>query len=328
MVSTRRSARKKEKDEYLSSNEEYTKEEYTKEKDEIEVEEAVARDTTEKYSGGRKRKKSDKRGGELRSKSTGVGIVLNSEPVNKKIVFGDGENNFVVPDKDDGIKERKTKEDQCSDESVDDDAVEEVKGSEAKDLVKQQLEQEHATARASFIKKPRKRKSKAQDAIANEFDDDFFKQLDEERAEERKQRQQTKNQTKPAGRHTTFVVSGDEEGRIDSEIAPNVAEHNIEVVVLGTDDSSDDPHRSTTGRSLLSEANKEKPSEAFLMYSRCILLVDGSEPPSCKQQQKAKKAGHKTVQAPTWKRSKKMNRILGAGRRLKGKAAAHFLVDI
>lgn len=272
-----------------------------------------------------------KRGEELRSKSTGVGIsVMTTEPVNKKIVFGDDEDIAAAAEeepKDEAVAE----ENEGSDDDEDDDAVEEVKGSTAKDLAQEQHELERATSRAVLTKKKsRKRKNKTQDA--DDFDDNFFKQLDEEREEQRKllRKQKSKKQSEPVGRHTTFVVSGDEGEEFASSLTPKEVEHNIEVVVLGTarNDSSGDPNASFTGRSLLLEANKEAPSEAVLMFSRNSLLANGAEAPTSKQLHKAKISGHKTVQAPTWTRSKKVTRILATGTRQKGKAAAHFVVKM
>jgi hypothetical protein len=332
MVSTRRSARNEQK-------KESPPEPHYEEVEELcEVEEATAKEEPQSVNGEASHKRSTrstttarrKRGEELRSKSTGVGISVVSEPVNKKIVFDEEILVANTDTKDDEPNKSNEEENDGSVESNDDDdAVEEVKGSAAKDLAEKQRERERITARGSLSKKSRKRKDKTENEIAEEFDDDFFKQLGEEREEERKQRKKSKKPSEPAGRHTAFVLSGDEDG-VGSSVTPKVAEHNIEVVVLGTKDAyaSDDRNTSSTGRSLLLEANNEPPSETVLMYSRRSLLADGSEPPSQKQLQKAQKAGHKTAQAPTWKRSKKITRILGSGVRQKGKAAAHFVVQM
>jgi hypothetical protein len=259
-----------------------------------------------------------------KAQQTGLGISKENAPKGKKIIFGDVEESLVeketTPVDDEKDAEVDMDEEQVSeeggddDDDDDDDAVEEMDTAVARENLREQRGKERATARAATVLvKPRRNKRKKQvdaEAADNEFDDDFFAQLDEEMTEEQKLLKEAK-MAQPKGRHTTFVVPDED------ATGTNVpAEHNIEVAVLG------EPFDHVI-------LNTEQ-TETALSFSRSR-LDNGSDGVSAKQLQKAKQQGKKTAETPSWQRSKKMNRMILSGarsqrRKGQGKAAAHFVV--
>jgi hypothetical protein len=253
---------------------------------------------------------------DLRSKSTGLGISISNDrtlvvPPNKKIVF------------DDEVEAETPREREVENETAmivdaeDDDAVEEVQTDIARIQAQKQRDEERESALEALKTKKRKRKSKSLEKSKpqiddNELDDEFFEQLDAEREQTRMTGIVSAEPTKQQrGRHTTFVANGDE---VDG---PVKAGHNIEVVVL-----KDQGQLSASVGTFVA-------SEAAQLFSR-NRLNDGSDAVSAKQLHKAKKAGRKAVDNTTWKRSKKMNRLLLPGvqsvrKSGKGFAAAHFV---
>jgi hypothetical protein len=256
---------------------------------------------------------------------TGLGISKENAPKGKKIIFGDVEESLVqqettpVDDEKDGepdMDEEQVQEEggDDDDDDDDDDAVEEMNTAVARENVREQRGKERATARAATVLvKPRRNKRKKQvevETADNEFDDDFFAQLDEEMTEEQKQQKERKL-VQPKGRHTTFVVPDEDAAGTSVPV-----EHNIEVAVLG------EPFDHVI-------LNTEQ-TETALSFSRSR-LDNGSDGVSAKQLQKQKQQGKKTAETPSWQRSKKMNRMLLSGarsqrRKGQGKAAAHFVV--
>jgi hypothetical protein len=193
--------------------------------------------------------------------------------------------------------------------------------------VQEQGQQERATALWSRTTTNKKRKTKVDDDFSN--NDEFFQQLDEEREMEQQKQQKMKKQSS-VGKHTTFVMSGDSN---DEMAMDRMVDHNIEVAVLPP----------SSNRNLMMSNNMNAataPTKEMLLYSRSLLLVDADD---SKEQQptssslpkgKTKTVQRKTAVATTrsWKRSKKMNRILTPGarrrNRTKGTAAAHFVVKL
>lgn len=260
----------------------------------------------------------------LRSKSTGVGLSIDiaesTGKTNKKIVF-DEDPNFEDLPADSDKEDREAVEAHVGDDS-DDDAVEEVKGTIAKEQAHEQRIAEREVAKVSTDLKAskRKRKSRLEKKVAEDkedFDEDFFDQLDAEMEEQRenkkKDRKGSDDSEKPKGRHTTFVA--DEKASVPVKVGEN-----IEVVVL----QSDPVREGTTSMPV---------SKAAVLFSRGQ-LVDGCDMVSEKQIRKAKKAGQDVLQrTSTWKRSKKMNRLLLPGaqnkrRKGEGVAASHFVVKM
>lgn len=242
---------------------------------------------------------------DLRHKETGVGV---SAPTGKKIVFGDDED-LQQEEPEEAAADADPKGD-AEEDSDDDSAVEEVGTSVARKKDVEQRERERATARTAVSAKPRRKRKKveATPAVDNEFDEDFFEQLDQDMAEEK-----IEKPVQPQGRHTTFVSADEEEVGTTCSVG-----HNIELAVLQDDSKA---------RLIL---NSEV-SESAVVFSKGRLL-SGSDGISAKQLQKAKKAGRKTAGTPSWKRSKKMNLLLAPGAKSKrqktqGRAAAHFVVE-
>jgi len=265
----------------------------------------------------RKRRQKNRDG--LRSKSTGVGVSIapdgkSAAPVNKKIVFDD--------DYDDGQQklqaeeEIDTRHDSVRDErdkhSDDDDAVEEMKTSDARVQAEEQQTREKATAHEALVLKGSKRKrkkkpaNKSGDDDKEELDDEFFEKLDAELEQERKNRKEEKeikdSSLAQKRRRTAFVVS--DETLVES--IPTRTDENVEVVVL-----KDEAHSAAL-------VNKTfKVSKAALLFSRSQ-IADGSDVVSAKQLQKGKKSGRTVDYYSTgWKRSKKMNNRLLPGLRNK-----------
>lgn len=256
----------------------------------------------------------------MRSKSTGVGlsIDISASSSKKKIVFDEDaqvESHPAEDPKDIAVV--------AAEESDEDDAVEEVKGSDAKKLAQEQRTQERTVARESIdLKSKRKRKSRIQQKTEEEeeedFDDEFFEKLDAEMVERReKRKKESKIDDAPKGRHTTFVAS---DGALD-EHGPVKVSDNIDVVVLRNEP-------------LLEAANDSIPvSKTALVFSRSQ-MVDGADVISEKQIRKAKKQGQDVKKiTSTWKRSKKMNHLLLPGaksqrRKGVGVPAAHFVVKM
>jgi vacuolar-type H+-ATPase subunit I/STV1 len=204
-------------------------------------------------------------------------------------------------------------------DSDDDDAVEEVKSSVARETIMEQRAKERETVKEQKLqirtKKRKKTAERKQLVDEDEFDEEFFAQVDSEMATQRKQKKEEKDlDGGPAGRHTTFVSA--EEGETTGPIK---ADHNIEIVVLGDEGLAN----SALIRSTEAKAGIE-PTEASHLFAR-NRLANG------KEQAKKKGTKKKKQDDPGWKRSKKMN-VLAVGRakvqRRKGcgTAASNFVV--
>lgn len=256
----------------------------------------------------------------LRSKATGKidlsSTSLQQQLANKRIVFGD-DDEYVEDGNDNEALEKQAKTPSsntadASDDDDDDDAVEEVQTSKAR--VEQQEkrleERDSARAASSLRTKKRRRKKKSNEEKDDEFDAEFFQQLEEEKQaakEERKKAKRLKNQSK--GRHTSFVVAEQE----DSEPI-QATEDGVQVAVIPADHARHDFFT-------------EPPIPASLLYSRGR-LENGCDGLSDKQIQKAHKRKQAAQPNPSWQRSTKMNRLVGASsrqRRRRGGPAIHFV---
>ena len=291
---------------------------------------------------GRKKNQRD----ELKSKNTGVGLAISIDDEdsaakqNKKIVFGDDEEGDALVEREDpepnagggndneeagdGDKpetiENEAKEDQDEDA---DDAVEEVKGSKAREEVLHQLEAEEKGA--VKVKKTRNRKGRVKEdqeqgeESEDELDDDFFAELETVKAEESQKQTDAQKKKKKKGKHTTFVFDENNDGKGDN-LDPSKSRdvgHNIQVVVLPIqeDGPMDDAITAFPTGTL---------SEEALLYSRSQLNNGFDKSVAGKRKRNA------PVRPDTsWKRSRKMNLLLTPKSRFhrkgrKGRPAANF----
>jgi hypothetical protein len=251
----------------------------------------------------------------------GVGVSISTESTpSKKIVFDDEKEGEDESMDENGIDEiEPIKEVVSQGEDSDDDAVEEVKSSVARQTIMEQLAKERETVKIQKLQtrtKKRKKTSEKKQPDEEEFDEEFFAQVDSELEAQRRQKKKKEkgSDSGPAGRHTTFVSVED-----DETTGPIQANHNIELVVLG----DEGPVNSALMRIMEAKAGIE-PSDASHLFARSR-LENGTE------QAKKKGSKRKKQDDAGWKRSKKMN-VLAFGRakmqRRKGRGmtAAHFVV--
>jgi hypothetical protein len=313
----------------------------TKDDDAVSVEEmappkkSVAFESSAKKTTSSKKKKTKRQQEkeELRSKNTGVGLKIsiggsgakeNANKGKKKIVFDEA--SLPPPEKNEQENEQLQESTDAS--QGDDDAIEEVPGSKAREHFESLMATEEREA-AKATKKKRKRKERLpkeqpKDDIVDEadLDDEFFSQLENVRqAEAEEQRKVAKAAAKAAtkGKHTTFVFSQEvDDDSKASRSAPVKVGGNIEVVVLGTKSPS---HSAGAG------ATAGEISEEAMMYSRS-LLKDGSDSAIFGERlfgggnRDSKKRKLAAGETETWKRSKKGSTIR---RRLGGKGLPALL---
>ena len=246
----------------------------------------------------------------LRSKNMGLGIKINAAEMttNRKITFND---DILEELKKESQEEMEGNEEEDDHNSSDE--MEEVKGSSARETALEQRNTERKNANVTRLeKKTRKKQTKPIDTM-NDSDDDlneeFFEQLDNELATHRHEKKMLAI-TKPKGKRIAFVSADDE---VKETIQAN---HNIELVVLGTDSimvKSVDAKLGTV------------PSEAAIIFSRSKLM-HGKDMNIIRSKTKQKKRATVTS---GWIRSKKMNRILFGGKRNagQGQPAVHFVVN-
>eukprot|EP00584_Thalassiosira_punctigera_P018490 CAMPEP_0172553694 /NCGR_PEP_ID=MMETSP1067-20121228/51352_1 /TAXON_ID=265564 ORGANISM="Thalassiosira punctigera, Strain Tpunct2005C2" /NCGR_SAMPLE_ID=MMETSP1067 /ASSEMBLY_ACC=CAM_ASM_000444 /LENGTH=296 /DNA_ID=CAMNT_0013341913 /DNA_START=96 /DNA_END=986 /DNA_ORIENTATION=- len=292
--------------------------------------------------------KSSKRQAKKAAKARLSGAISSSLPKNKKIVFGDDDDDAnAVNDKvqlqqnndsedkecDEGnVNAGGSEEENGESESVEDeDAVEEVKGSAAREST-QRIRESERKVKHSLAKNKRKKKAYATQAVDAEVSedennenedlltDDFFKLVDAERADQlqkAKQRKKTKEaqEKKRLGKHTTFVVE-DEHKMTD---APHRTDQNIEVVAIGgggsNNGTTDDVDYSQ--QLLTSVTLGSAPSNAAIAFARGSMTCGTSKDRSSDSRKR------KSKNEETWKRSRKFNK-LGVGSR-PGQAAALFV---
>lgn len=261
----------------------------------------------------------------------GVGLSISTTQVsstNKKIVFDDtaasnhDEDFEDEQDRDkevdsDHLEEAKEATGNEGDSVSDDDTIEEVKSSVARDKAMQQLAKERETSKVQKLQTSRKKRNSkitAQVEDEDDFDEEFFAQVDSEMTEQRKLKKR-KESVVPTGRHTTFLSTAEEMN--DSQ--PIQTDHNIELVVLGETETNKPIHSALLQSSTDSKAGME-PSEASHLFARSRLAGGKAERRGTKKK-KQDNSG--------WKRSKKMNHLAfgrAKTKRRKGRAAANFVV--
>jgi len=295
--------------------------------------------------------KSSNRQARKAAKARLSGAIPSNSPKNKKIVFGDDVRDDDTADDEvqmqnnDSEDERKkdgeaidggsSEEENVqsdSDGDVDDNAVEEVKGSAARESTQRLREAERKVAKESLSKKKRKKKDDAAPDVdadkseeENEEDDDlltedFFKMVDSERADQlqkaaQEKKRQKVQQKKRLGKHTTFVV----EDEYKMTYAPHKLNQNIEVVAIGGGESNNEitNHASDERQLLISATLGSAPSKAAVTFARGSMMCGTSKERSSDSRKR------KSKNEETWKRSRKLNK-LGIGSE-PGQAAALFI---
>lgn len=236
------------------------------------------------------------------------GFVADVEVKNKKIVFdenedidgadSDAEADDAQPNAEDDSAGQPT----AAIDSDEEDAVEEIRGSTAREATQKVRDAERESAKETTVKKKRKKKEAKVDPSDNaveeeapeEFSDDFFKELDSERADKQQLMRQHKKQKKQKqlGKHTTFVVE-------DEHNLMNVSKkygHNIEVIALGSGQTDEDDEDEEERRILLS-ATLGSTSTASTSFARGNLVGGASRERSCDSRKRG------TKDDDTWKRS-------------------------
>lgn len=260
---------------------------------------------------------------------------------NKKIVFdddvSDADDSQHLEEGNDNLEEEGNESDDVQGDAneSDDDNVEEVTGSAARESTKKLRDAERKMAKDSTVPKKKRKKNVVvtkptepdessdiddEDEGDELLTDDFLAMVDSERADQLQKAKQDKKkrklqEKKRLGKHTTFVVDDDYK-MID---APQKMSQNIEVVALGggvgtdADDIVDDHSR----QHLISATIGTAPSKAAIAFARGSL----SSGTSMARGSSGKKRASKKEE--TWKRSKKMNS--SAARSRTGNAAAFFI---
>lgn len=265
------------------------------------------------------RKIKSQRKAELRKKNLGLGLgkIDVEEKKSNKITFDD---DFVASDYDsDEHDEIPEKEVTPEDGDSSDDEIEEVSASAAKQQAMEMFASERKTRKEELaFSSKRKRKTKEVPQLVQpeaeseeeDFDEDFFAQVDEERKNESKVKKAKKSQeTQKLGRHTTFVSEEDDPNAVGSFNNPVKADHNIEVVVLpsttGNEEEGQNVDSNTRQKEVLSLAAGlgTAPSKTALSLCRGSLAVKED-------------LGEKGFEV---KRSRRMNYSIN-----RGKAASNF----
>jgi hypothetical protein len=253
--------------------------------------------------------------------------VSDSNPKNKKVVFDEHDE---VTEEDLDVNDDVVRSDEAMKEHIDDDddAVEEVKGSAARESTHQLRKAERLVAKESASKKKRTKKTEItknirksptpvndegrseSDEEGNEdmLTEDFFNAVDTERAEKLKISKQEKKkesleEKKRLGRHTTFVVEDDH----NITDVPKKLGQSIEVVAIGRGYTGDDLNEEEERRNLLS-ARLGSASHAAAVFSRVNLSCGGSRERSRESRKR------KSKDEESWKRSRKMVFVAGSGR--------------
>lgn len=265
------------------------------------------------------RKIKSQRKAELRKKNLGLGLgkIDVEEKKSNKITFDD---DFVASDYDsDEHDEIPEKEVAPEDGDSSDDEIEEVSASAAKQQAMEMFASERKTRKEELaFSSKRKRKTKEVPQLVQpeaeseeeDFDEDFFAQVDEERKNESKVKKAKKNkETQKLGRHTTFVSEEDDPNAVGSFNNPVKADHNIEVVVLpsttGNEEDGQNVDSNTRQKEVLSLAAGLGTAPSKTALSLCRGSLAGKED-----------LGEKGFEV---KRSRRMNYSIN-----RGKAASDF----
>eukprot|EP00536_Pseudo-nitzschia_multiseries_P015593 jgi/Psemu1/43164/gm1.43164_g len=296
--------------------------------------------TKRKAKNQKKKELQKQRKEQLKSKTTGVGLkisVASEAAVNNKIVFDDSNlpasddndndnesnnDNEEEPSEVPATRDAKENEEQ-EEEEDDDDAVEEVKGSAARDEVLDQMKTEERQSQKSKKKKKRKRKDRTKQKEAekeygsddDDMDDDFFAHLDSVREKEAREEQKAQKTSRAIarGKHTTFVFAenkDEDEGAAAPPRDPVPIDDALQVVVLR------DPSSSTPS------GGPAPISDAALACSR-NRLTNGSDPGAGPTEAKRKR-NRSGEEAQPWKRVARPRLAMGRSRMTKGKPAAFF----
>ena len=311
-------------------------------------------------------RKSTRQAAKRAAKARLSGGISSESPKNKKIVFGDDDDvdapiDDIQHDKevevnvdgstvDAGVD---TNNDVTTDKpDIDDDAVEEVKGSSARESTQRLRDEERKVAKESTVSKKRRKKKNdisieekvedskeeeddesSNDSEEDEDDEDmltesFFEMVDSERATliklAKKEKKEKKiQQKKRLGKHTTFVV--EDEYKMGGDTPHRTDQTNIEVVPIGGGSGADSNNETSSNTTSVDEERQliisatlgSKPSKSATLFARGSLTCGVSKERGSDSRKR------KSKNEETWKRSKKLKR-LGVGAR-PGQAATLFV---
>ena len=311
-------------------------------------------------------RKSTRQAAKRAAKARLSGGISSESPKNKKIVFGDDDDvdapiDDIQHDKevevnvdgstvDAGVD---TNNDVTTDKpDIDDDAVEEVKGSSARESTQRLRDEERKVAKESTVSKKRRKKKNdisieekvedskeeeadesSNDSEEDEDDEDmltesFFEMVESERATQRqlakKEKKEKKiQQKKRLGKHTTFVV--EDEYKMGGDTPHRTDQTNIEVVPIGGGSGADSNNETSSNTTSVDEERQliisatlgSKPSKSATLFARGSLTCGVSKERGSDSRKR------KSKNEETWKRSKKLKR-LGVGSR-PGQAATLFV---
>lgn len=311
-------------------------------------------------------RKSTRQAAKRAAKARLSGGISSESPKNKKIVFGEDDDvdapiDDIQHDKevevnvdgstvDAGVD---TNNDVTTDKpDIDDDAVEEVKGSSARESTQRLRDEERKVAKESTVSKKRRKKKNdisieekvedskeeeddesSNDSEEDEDDEDmltesFFEMVDSERATQiqltKKEKKEKKiQQKKRLGKHTTFVV--EDEYKMGGDTPHRTDQTNIEVVPIGGGSGADSNNETSSNTTSVDEERQliisatlgSKPSKSATLFARGSLTCGVSKERGSDSRKR------KSKNEETWKRSKKLKR-LGVGSR-PGQAATLFV---
>jgi len=305
-------------------------------------------------------RKSTRQAAKRAAKARLSGGISSESPKNKKIVFGEDDDvdapiDDIQHDKevevnvdgstvDAGVD---TNNDVTTDKpDIDDDAVEEVKGSSARESTQRLRDEERKVAKESTVSKKRRKKKNdisieekvednesSDDSEEDEDDEDmltdsFFEMVDSERATliklAKKEKKEKKiQQKKRLGKHTTFVV--EDEYKMGGDTPHRTDQTNIEVVPIGGGSGADSNNETSSNTTSVDEERQliisatlgSKPSKSATLFARGSLTCGVSKERGSDSRKR------KSKNEETWKRSKKLKR-LGVGSR-PGQAATLFV---
>ena len=243
----------------------------------------------------------------VKAKLSGFAIVDEGDAKNQKIVFNE-DADVTESHQEPTSTVEKSIETAKTESDTEDDVVEEVKGSTAREFTQKIRDEERKMAKETIVKKRRAKKKDANPANAsddgdsdteeNVLTDDFFKMVDSERADKLHLSKQEKKQKKKQvlrGKHTTFIV----EDEHNLNTAPKRFGQNIEVITLGTGQTENDDQDEEDRRNLLS-ATLGSTSKASSLFARGNLDKGGSRKRSCDSRKRG------SADDESWKRSKQM----------------------
>ena len=312
-------------------------------------------------------RKSTRQAAKRAAKARLSGGISSESPKNKKIVFGEDDDvdapiDDLQHDKEDEVNVNRSTADEgvvdtnnndvtTDKPDIDDDTVEEVKGSSARESTQRLRDEERKVAKESTVSKKRRKKKNVisieeqvddskeeEDESSDDSEEDgddedmltesFFEMVDSERATQiqltKKEKKEKKiQQRKRLGKHTTFVV--EDEYKMGGDTPHRTDQTNIEVVPIGGGigaDSNNETSSNTTNvdeerQLIISATLGSKPSKSATLFARGSLTCGVSKERGSDSRKR------KSKNEETWKRSKKLKR-LGVGSR-PGQAATLFV---